>query len=278
MTKNQKILAVFAHPDDEVFGIGGTLAHYARNGASVTLVCATLGEVGEIAEGTRATPETLGQIREAELACAAEALGIDEVILLNYRDSGMAGTDENKDPRAFMNAPAEVVVKRLVGIMRELQPSVVITFDPQGGYGHPDHIAAHYHTVAAFEAAGDNDRFVDLGTPWQPERLFYAVILRSQIEKFREQMAAAGEDMSDFENSEQQGMMGWPDELVHLKVDTSPVADLKLAAFDCHQTQFGGENLFSTMPESDLKEMMHFEYLFQAKPEPPEGLVLSGLF
>ena len=111
MMDKQKILAVFAHPDDEVFSIGGTLARYAHACKQVTLVCATRGEEGEIAAGTAATPENLGQVREEELRCAAETLGIDEVILLDYRDSGMEGTPENQNPRAFMNAPAEEVVK-----------------------------------------------------------------------------------------------------------------------------------------------------------------------
>ena len=106
----QRLLAIFAHPDDEAFGTGGTLACYAATGAEVTLVCATRGEVGEIADPSYATRETLGQVREGELRCAAETVGVREVIFLGYRDSGMAGTAENRDPRAFVNAPAEEVV------------------------------------------------------------------------------------------------------------------------------------------------------------------------
>src|SRR5512136_446111 len=115
---SQTLLALFAHPDDEAFGTGGTIAHYASDGTCVTLVCTTRGEVGEIAEGTGATPETLGEVREAELRCAAETVGVRELIFLGYRDSGMAGTPENADPRAYVNAPADEVVPRLVGIIR----------------------------------------------------------------------------------------------------------------------------------------------------------------
>ncbi|MER3515271.1 MAG: GlcNAc-PI de-N-acetylase, partial [Chloroflexota bacterium] len=156
--QTRSLLSVFAHPDDESFGVGGTLAYYAAQGHRVALG-ATRGDVGEIADPALATPQTLGDVRTAELNCAAQVLGVSKIILLGYRDSGMAGTPENQDPRAFMNAPAEEVVERLVGIIRRLRPQVVITFDPYGGYGHPDHIAIHRHTVAAFHAAGDPARY-----------------------------------------------------------------------------------------------------------------------
>lgn len=277
MTEEKTILAVFAHPDDEVFGIGGTLVQYSRQGVRIVLVCATRGEVGEIAEGTSATPETLGQVREAELHCAAEILGINEVKLLDYRDSGMVGTPENEDPRAFMNAPADEVVKRLVGIIRKLRPQVVITFDPQGVYGHPDHIAAHQHTLTAFEAAGDGQRYADEGMPWMPDRLFYSVILRSQIEKMRDQMKAAGKDTNDFENMQEQGTFGWPDELVNLRLDALSAVEAKQKAFECHQTQFG-DSFFSEMPEAELRELIRYEYLALARPEPANDLMLDDLF
>lgn len=278
MTKNLTILAVFAHPDDEVFGIGGTLATYARQGVQVVLVCATRGEVGEIAEGTSATPENLGQVREEELRCAADVLGISDLIFLDYRDSGMAGTPENEDPRAFMNAPTEEVVESLVGIIRQVRPQVVITFDPQGAYGHPDHIAIHRHTCKAFEVAGNEQYLEDGWEPWQPDRLFYQVILRSQIEKMREQMIAAGVDPSEFESFEEQGIDGWPDELVNLTVDTLEMAEIKQKAFACHQTQFGGDDFFAKLSDDDLRELMRYEHLALAIPEPSENLVLDDLF
>ena len=119
-TEPRILLAVFAHPDDEAFGTGGTLARYAGEGVRVALVCATRGEVGGIADPSLATRETLGQVRETELRCAAQALGISDVIFLGYRDSGMAGTPENEDPRAFVNIAAEEVVAQLMGIIRRL--------------------------------------------------------------------------------------------------------------------------------------------------------------
>ena len=199
------LLALFAHPDDEAFGTGGMIARYAAAGVCVTLVCTTRGEVGEIAEGTGATRETLGEVREGELRCAAETMGISELIFLGYRDSGMVDTPENADPRAYINAPAEEVIPRLVGIIRLVQPQVVVTFEPNGGYGHPDHIAIHRHTVAAFHAAADPSRYPDQGPAWQAERLFYTAIPRAFFRRMRDEMAALGMDTSQFDRFEEGG-------------------------------------------------------------------------
>jgi len=163
--KSQSILAILAHPDDEVLGPGGTLAHYAAGGYRVELVCATRGEAGEIAEASLATRQNLALVREQELRCSAAALGISQVTLLDYRDSGMEGTPDNDHPRAFVNATQESVLPELVKVIRHLQPSIIITFEPYGGYGHPDHIAINRHTLAAFEAAAESGYRADLGRP-----------------------------------------------------------------------------------------------------------------
>jgi LmbE family N-acetylglucosaminyl deacetylase len=286
MTEQRTLLAIFAHPDDEAFGTGGTLARYAGEGVRVALVCATRGEAGAIADPSLATPETLGQVREAELRCAAEALGISEVLFLGYRDSGMAGTSENEDPRAFVNAPAEEVVPRLVGIIRRLRPQVVVTFEPNGGYGHPDHIAIHRHTVAAFHAAGDPDRYPDQGAAlrpgsvqaWRPARLFYTAIPRSFFVQMRERLGALGVDTGEFARFEERGATGWPDEEIHVALDVSATIEVKWAALQCHRTQFGPDNLFRRLPEHMLKEMMTREHFALAWPEPAPGLRLPELF
>ena len=205
MTEGRRLLAVLAHPDDEVFGLGGTLALYAAKGVQVDLVCATRGEVGEIADGAQATQETLGQVRENELRCSAAVLGINEVIFLDHRDSGMAGTAENEDPRAFTNVQADEIVPRLVRIMRQIRPHVIITFDPDGGYGHPDHIAIHRHTLAAYEAAGDSSCYSDHGEAWQPASLFYNVFPRSLFSNMRIRMEEMGIDVTQFDSFEERG-------------------------------------------------------------------------
>jgi LmbE family N-acetylglucosaminyl deacetylase len=273
----QRLLAVFAHPDDEAFGTGGTLAHYAATGMRVTLICATKGEVGEIADPELATPATLDRVREAELRCAAETLGVDEVIFLGYRDSGMAGTQENDDPRAFMNIPEQEVISRLVSIIRQVRPNVVVTFEPNGGYGHPDHIAVHSHTVAAFHAAGDLNQHPDQGPVWQPQRLFFAAIPRSFFHAMRERLDALGVDTSDFARFEEAGA-GWPDDQIHVTLDITPHIEAKWTALNCHRTQFGADNLFRRLPESELKQMMSREHFSLAWPEPESKIQLTSLF
>jgi len=147
MSTQQTLLFVGAHPDDETFGIRGTLAQYAAAGVKVYYACATRGEAGiadlEHMKGY-ATP---GDMRWAELKCASGTLGLADVIYLGYRDSGMSGSEDNKHPQALVAAPIDQVVGRVVKVIRELKPEVVITSDPIGGYRHPDHITIHKATV-----------------------------------------------------------------------------------------------------------------------------------
>jgi LmbE family N-acetylglucosaminyl deacetylase len=277
LPETKRLLAVFAHPDDETFSAGGTLAQHAANGTQVTLVCATRGEAGEIADPALATPETLGQVREAELDCAARRMGVEEIILLDYRDSGMDGAPENDDPRALINAPAGEVVRHLVGIIRHLRPQVVVTFEPTGVYGHPDHLAIHRHTVTAFHAAADPTRYPDLGNPWQPERLFYTIVPRAMLRQMRGWLEVMGEDTSDFDRfAEAAG--AWPDDQIHVASDVSGTVDAKWEALNCHRTQFGPDNLFRRLPEHQAKQAISQEHFALAWPAPKPGLQLGDLF
>lgn len=273
----RSLLAVFAHPDDEAFGSGGTLARYAADGVQITLVCATRGEVGEIADPSLATPATLGAVRETELRTAARAMGFGDVRFLGYRDSGMAGTADNANPLALVNAPAEPVVEQLVGIMREVRPQAVITFDPNGGYGHPDHIAIHEHTVAAFHAAGDALRYPAAGAAWQPARLFYTVVPRALFRTLREQLAAQGVDTSDFDRFEEGGR-AWPDDQIHVALDVTPTVAAKWDALNAHRTQFGPTNIFRRMPETTAQQILSREHFALAWPEPEADTRLADLF
>ena len=276
-SQKSTILACFAHPDDEAFGTGGTLARYAESGKQVVLVCATRGEAGEISDPALATPENLGQVREEELRCAAENMGIAELIFLDYCDSGMAGTAENDDPDAFVNAPAEEVVRKLVTIIRQVKPQVVTTFEPNGGYGHPDHIAIHQHTVTAFHAAADPQRYPELGPVWQADRLFYTAIPRSFFKEMREELENMGEDTSDFDIFEGDEF-GWPDEEVHVTMNVASTVDSKWDALECHRTQFGPGNLFRRLPDDKAKQLMSQEHFALAWPEPEPGLQMIDLF
>lgn len=273
----RSLLAVFAHPDDEAFGSGGTLARYAADGVQITLVCATRGEVGEIADPALATPATLGAVRETELRTAARAMGFSDVRFLGYRDSGMVGTADNANPLALVNAPAEPVVEQLVRIMREVRPQAVITFDPNGGYGHPDHIAIHEHTVAAFHAAGDGLRYPAAGAAWQPARLFYTVVPRALFRTLREQLAAQGVDTSDFDRFEEGGR-AWPDDQIHVALDVTPTVAAKWDALNAHRTQFGPTNIFRRMPETTAQQILSREHFALAWPEPSADTRLGDLF
>jgi N-acetyl-1-D-myo-inositol-2-amino-2-deoxy-alpha-D-glucopyranoside deacetylase len=150
-TRSKRILAVLAHPDDESFGMGGTLALYASRGVDITLACATLGEAGIIPEGMLQPGQTVADLRKAELECAIKALGVRNLILLGYRDSGMLGWEANKHPQALIAQPAAEIAQHVLKVMEAQQPHIVLTFDPIGGYRHPDHIHLQRATVAAFE-------------------------------------------------------------------------------------------------------------------------------
>jgi LmbE family N-acetylglucosaminyl deacetylase len=277
MMTTRSLLALFAHPDDEAFGCGGTLAHYAAQGVQTALVCATRGEVGEISDPALATRDTLGMVREQELRAAGREMGLQEVIFLDYHDSGMAGTAENHDPRAFINIPAEEVVPRLVGIIRRLRPQVLLTFDPHGGYGHPDHIAIHHHTIAAFHAAADPTYALEQGAAWQPTRLYYVTLPRGFFEEFRQQLVEAGVDTSQFDQM-REGSESWPDLEVTVTMDVSHMIEAKWRALHCHRTQFGTNNPFRQLPEAVMKRMMSRETFTLAHPTPAPGLRLPDLF
>lgn len=273
----QSILVVFAHPDDEAFGTGGTMAKYASAGVRTTLVCATRGEVGEIADPSLATPDTLPSVREKELMCSAEKLGVEKVIFLGYRDSGMDGTPENEHPEAFMRADRDEVVERLVEIIREVKPHIVITFEPNGGYGHPDHIAIHQHTVTAFHKAALRDYNSHLGEAWQAERLIYTAIPKSFFIELRSRLRDLGEDTSDLDQFEGDDNF-WSDDLVDVEIDVSEVIEKKWSALHCHQTQFGPDNLFRRLPDNEAKELMSREYFAIAWPENQGTVSRSDLF
>lgn len=270
------MLALYAHPDDESL-CAGTLASLAADGVQVTLVCATRGEVGEISDPALATPETLPHVREAELRCAARAMGISEPVFLDYRDSGMAGTPPNEHPDAFMNADADEVVETLVGIIRRVRPQLVVTFDETGGYGHPDHIAIWRHTHAAVEAAADSERFPDAGEPWQAGRIAYAVFPRSFFVRMREKLVELGEDTSELDEFSERGI-GFPDDQVHAIVDISAFVDQKFAAIECHRTQFGGDSFFSRVGEDEMRRMMTSEYFSFSDTQHPDTVHRDSLF
>ncbi len=177
MTERLTLMAVHAHPDDESIGTGGVLARYADEGIRTVLVTCTGGEVGEIGDPTLATPDNLAEIRERELRAACEILGVAHLELLGYRDSGMVGTADNERPDAFARADLDAAAGRLVALIRRYRPQVLVTYDENGFYGHPDHVNANRITVRAFARAGDPAAYRDQGLePWQPAKLYYTAV------------------------------------------------------------------------------------------------------
>jgi len=246
--KGKRLLFAFPHPDDESFGPGGTIAKYARNGVDVHYVCATRGEVGtvdaELLKPYAHLPEDqrLGALRGQELRNAADILKLTGLHYLGYRDSGMTGAEANRDPRAFINADPDRVTGQLVKIIRAYQPQVIVTFDPFGGYGHPDHIFIHHRATEAFHAAGDPERYPEAGTPYQPQKLYWAVFPRRLIKVF------IFITRLTFRNPRKFGRNGDID-LVEIaqhdypattRIDIRPYYDIKQAASRCHVSQFSG--------------------------------------
>jgi len=172
-----RLLVAFAHPDDETFGLAGTIVLYAGRGVAVHYICATRGEAGHVDPELLEGYGSLAELRTQELACAARHLGLSGLHLLGYRDSGMENAHENQHPASLLQAPMEDVVERIARLIRLIRPQVVITFDRTGGYFHPDHVKMHQATTLAFHAAGDADRFpwhLEDGLPaYSPQKLYY---------------------------------------------------------------------------------------------------------
>jgi LmbE family N-acetylglucosaminyl deacetylase len=239
MTKT--ILAVLAHPDDESFGLGGTLALYASRGYDTYLVCATRGEVGTVDEEYLNGYKDIAELRTDELMRAAEHLGLKGVFLLGYRDSGMPGTEDNKHPDAQVSHPIEEVAGRVVKHIRELKPDVVITFDPIGGYKHPDHIHTHRATVLAFERADDPSFHPEAGGPFKPRALYYQVFPRRILRLMVRLMPLLGRDPTKFGRNKDVNLkeLAEVDFPVHVRVDITPVTKIKQEAGRQHASQGG---------------------------------------
>jgi LmbE family N-acetylglucosaminyl deacetylase len=267
------LLAFFAHPDDETFGVGGTMAHYAGRGVPVTMICATRGEVGEIAAGSQATPETLGQFREQELRDAMAILGVSDVRFLEFRDSGMRGTPENDDPRNFVNAPGGRVIEPLVRAIRQRKPDVVVTWDASGGYGHPDHIAAHHHATAAFNAAADGSRYPDAGDPWHAAKLFYTAIPMREFGRLMDEMRQRGIDVPSVAGDE--SLAALPRVEPNCIIDVSEHFERKMTAMLAHRSQITGEDPFMRIPEDLQRSFFGREYFHRAHPSLSDGVMLS---
>jgi N-acetyl-1-D-myo-inositol-2-amino-2-deoxy-alpha-D-glucopyranoside deacetylase len=236
-TDPASLMAVFAHPDDEAFSSGGTLARYAERGVKVTLVCATRGEAGKITDPTL-TIEDLGRHREEELREACRALGIPEPVFLDFHDSGRQERTRHDDPKALLNVEPLDVETRLLDLIGQYRPQVLLTFDPHGGYGHIDHLVIHRATTAAFFSG--TSRYAGL------RRLFYTAMPVSLTERF----VQTGMPM-DYEAQR----YGVTDDTVAVSLDVGAYAERKRDALRAHGSQTGPDSRMNQMPEEEREKM-----------------------
>lgn len=240
MRSDRALMFVGAHPDDESFGPGGTLTEYAAQGVRVVYACATRGEAGTADPALLNGYATLGDRRWAELMCAARALRLTSVRHLGYRDSGMPGDPDNQHPQALVGAPLEAVTRDIAAAIREVRPQVVITFDPIGGYYHPDHIVIHRATVHAFQLAADPAAPPDLGPPFAPCKLYYWIPSRRALRLAVRVLRIVGRDPRRFGRNADVDLARIADiDLpIHARVRVSRAAVArKHAAARCHRSQ-----------------------------------------
>ncbi|WOI62635.1 N-acetyl-1-D-myo-inositol-2-amino-2-deoxy-alpha-D-glucopyranoside deacetylase [Streptomyces fradiae] len=242
----RRLLLVHAHPDDESINNGATMAKYAAEGARVTLVTCTRGEEGEVIPPGLAhlapdREDRLGPHRVGELAAAMRELGVTDHRFLGgpgrFRDSGMMGVPQNHREGAFWSTPVDAAAAHLVGVVREVRPQVLVTYDPDGGYGHPDHIQAHRVAVRAADLAADPSYGPDLGAPHTIAKIYWNRVPRSAAEEgFAALRAATGAVFPGVAALEDvPGVVD--DEVVTTEIDGTPYADRKTAAMCAHATQ-----------------------------------------
>jgi len=297
------VMAVHAHPDDELIGTGPLLARYAHEGVECVLVTCTRGEAGEIHDPDLKEEEArpiLGEIRLRELACALAILGVQHSEQLGYRDSGMVGTAENDDPRSFHMADMEEAVGRLVAHVRHYQPEVIVTYNEFGGYGHPDHINAHRIAVAAFDAAADPTLYPQAGAPWQAKKLYYTSWNIEEWQKLTETLKERGlpspwgddEEPADLSEEDRQKRADETQKerersiaeaaRVTTKMDNTAYTNLVFQAARCHRSQFAQDGVFFTMPEDLQTLAFGHDWFIRARSlvavaEKPESDLLVGL-
>lgn len=257
-----------AHPDDEAIATGGTMALASDAGHNVVLVLATRGEVGEPNDGVLHEGETLGDRREAETLRSAEILGVRAVEFLGYRDSGMIGEPSNDDPLAFWQADLDEAGARLAEILGRYEADILIGYDPNGTYGHPDHVQVHRVGAVGAQKAG-------------VERVLWATANRTAIQEAIEQGAFEDED-GDADERVDREQMGMPEaELTHA-VDVSEALDRKRASLEAHASQISDDSFFLAMPAEMFAQAFGTEWFVDAArhAENPqrEGALATSIF
>jgi N-acetyl-1-D-myo-inositol-2-amino-2-deoxy-alpha-D-glucopyranoside deacetylase len=284
----RRMVLVHAHPDDETINNGASMAHYAAEGAHITLVTCTLGEEGEIlvpelAHLAADRDDALGPHRIGELAAAMRELGVTDHRFLGgpgrYRDSGMIGTPPNERPDCFWRADVDEAAAHLVEVVREIRPQVLVTYDENGGYGHPDHIQANRVSHRAVDLAADPGFRPDLGEPWEVAKLYYCVMPHSALQAGIDALRAAGEGhfFGGAERAEDLPF-GVPDDQVTTTIEAEAFVEAKMAAMRAHATQITVDGLFFALSNHLGQRIWGVEHYRLVRGTPGSGAPETDLF
>ncbi|MEU8710823.1 PIG-L family deacetylase [Streptomyces sp. NPDC048663] len=285
------LMAVHAHPDDEATSTGGVLARYAAEGMRTVLVTCTDGACGDGPGGVKPgepghDPAAVAAIRRQELEASCEILKISDLEMLGYGDSGMMGWDSNDAPGSFWRTPVEEGAARLAELIRHYRPDVVVTYDENGFYGHPDHIQANRITMAALalteaDSDSDSDSESESGSGTTP-KVYWTTMPRSAMQRFGEAMREFGEEMPEPDPAEAAALaeIGLPDDEITTWVDTTGFGGQKFDSLAAHASQ--GENIFFLrMGKEKFTDLMGVETFVRVRDttgaDLPEDDLFAGL-
>jgi N-acetyl-1-D-myo-inositol-2-amino-2-deoxy-alpha-D-glucopyranoside deacetylase len=253
----QPLLTIFAHPDDETFGTAGVMAAAVERGLPVTVISATRGEAGESAVPGLDDPERLGIVRERELHEAMRQIGVSDVRLLGYRDSGMAGSPSAEHPRAFIRVPVESAASTLASHIRSIRPHVILTFGPEGLYGHPDHLHMHHVALRAIQLAADPPhRGRATAEPWQTPVLYFAAFPREDMLAMFDRPNSPLSSLSD----DARANLGTPRSQITHRINIEPWKASKRAAIASHRTQTAAGGPLAGIPPEVIEWQLSSEY------------------
>jgi LmbE family N-acetylglucosaminyl deacetylase len=268
------MLVVRPHPDDESSLTGGMLAYYSARGVSTAVVTCTGGEEGEIHDPDLdpvADFPRLGEIRKGELQNACTILGVSVIRLLGYRDSGMLDTPANQHPEAFCNADPAEAAGRLVKVIRELKPHVMVIEPPGGLYPHPDHVMSHSVGLDAYHAAGDGDAYPEAGPAWQVAKLYAgAQIDDGRWDELLPEFKAAGLDVSWMERHAERPRNPGP-ETATVALDVAPYTEIQRRALQAHRTQIPADSFWMRLPEDLRRRAFATAYFTRMHPAAAPG-------
>ena len=275
MSRPLTLLQVHAHPDDESSKAAGTTALYASRGVRCVLVCCTGGEEGEVLnESYGELMAPMWQVRMQELEDATRILGYDAVHMLGYEDSGMDGSRSNENPACFARAPLRHAVGRLVRILREERPDVVITYDADGGYPHPDHLRVHEVTVHAFHAAADAAQFPLAGAPHEVSKMYYTTRSKARLVALSEAHERLGLE-HPFRNWVREDA---DDSHITTRIDVGDFFEARRDALLAHRTQVAPDSFWMKLPLDVAREAYPYEDYTLAYTRMPVRLPESDLF